>query len=170
MALARHVAITQPGSKQVVVEADRGIIELVADRLPLPVGASVEVEHGDARSWVSTRLVERSTDVVIGDVFVEHDVPEWTASPAYIEHVRKSLRPRGIYMVNIWDSDPHLGQMLETLHSTFRYTCSVVASKGATSPRNLVVIASDTAPPYASIAANVSPFPLRRTLADSAGS
>ncbi|WP_420719536.1 spermidine synthase, partial [Streptomyces sp. NRRL S-481] len=36
LTLPRYVAVTRPGSRQDVVEADRGLLELVAEHLPLP--------------------------------------------------------------------------------------------------------------------------------------
>ncbi|MFC8873055.1 spermidine synthase, partial [Streptomyces sp. NPDC057148] len=39
--LPRYLAATRPGSRQDVVEADRGLLDLVAEHLPLPDGAGV---------------------------------------------------------------------------------------------------------------------------------
>src|SRR5688572_12733368 len=52
LTLPRYVAVTRPGSRQDVVEADRGLMELVAELLPVPDGAGVRLHTGDARAWL----------------------------------------------------------------------------------------------------------------------
>ncbi len=52
MTLPRYLAVTRPGSRQDVVEADAGLAALVAEHLPLPVNAGVTVHTVDARAWL----------------------------------------------------------------------------------------------------------------------
>lgn len=68
MTLPRYLAVTRPGSRQDVVEADAGLAALVAEVLPLPAGGGVAVHTVDARAWLEAAS-DSSADVVVGDVF-----------------------------------------------------------------------------------------------------
>src|SRR5579864_8414355 len=63
LTLARYVAATRPGSRQVAVEIDAALVDLV--RLQLPT-RRVRIRIGDARA-VLERLAAGSFDVVIAD-------------------------------------------------------------------------------------------------------
>lgn len=66
--LARYVAATRPGSRQDVVDADRELLELVTEHLPLPEQAGIAVHAADARGWLEAAPGD-SADVLIADVF-----------------------------------------------------------------------------------------------------
>lgn len=52
MTLPRYLAVTRPGSRQDVVEADAGLAALVAEVLPLPVGVvSLSIRWTRGRGW-----------------------------------------------------------------------------------------------------------------------
>ena len=73
LTLARYVAATRPGSRQVAVEADAEVVRLVRRRLPLdqrgPGARRIEVRVADARA-VLEQVPAGSFDVVVADVFV----------------------------------------------------------------------------------------------------
>src|SRR3712207_4607132 len=50
LTLPRYLAVTRPGSRQRVVEADQRLTDLVRAHLPLPRGARVRVRAADARA------------------------------------------------------------------------------------------------------------------------
>src|SRR5690606_6558123 len=50
LTLPRYVAATRPGSRQEVVDADRGLLDLVAEHLPLPERGGITVHAADARA------------------------------------------------------------------------------------------------------------------------
>src|SRR6266851_8988445 len=74
LTLARYVAATRPGSRQLAVESDAALAELVRRRLPLGQrsrqagGGRVRVRAGDARA-VLEQLPAGSFDVVVADLF-----------------------------------------------------------------------------------------------------
>jgi spermidine synthase len=105
LTLPRYVAATRPGSHQDVVEADRGLLALVAERLPLPEGSGIEVHGMDARAWVEAAPA-RSADVLIADVFGGSRVPAHLTSVAYARAAERVLRPEGIYAANLADAAP----------------------------------------------------------------
>ncbi|MFI8512122.1 spermidine synthase [Streptomyces sp. NPDC085460] len=105
LSLPRYVAATRPGSRQDVVEADGGLVALVAEHLPLPEGSGVTVHTADARAWLGTAPAD-SADLIVGDVFGGSRVPAHLTSLAYARELRRVLRPGGIYAANLADGAP----------------------------------------------------------------
>ncbi|MGW1840331.1 spermidine synthase [Streptomyces sp. NPDC002067] len=105
MTLPRYAAATRPGSRQHVVEADRGLLALVADELPLPAGSGITVHADDARRALEAAPAG-SADLVIGDVFGGSRVPAHLTTVSYARAVARVLRPGGVYAANLADGAP----------------------------------------------------------------
>ncbi|MFF0064621.1 spermidine synthase [Streptomyces sp. NPDC005279] len=120
LTLPRYVARLRPGSRQEVVEVDRGLLALVAEQLPLPDGSGIEVHGADARAWVEA-APEDSADVLIADVFGGSRVPAHLTSVAYARAAERVLRPEGIYAANLADGAPFafLRSQLATFAAVF---------------------------------------------------
>ncbi|MFC7819814.1 spermidine synthase [Streptomyces sp. NPDC057367] len=118
--LPRYLAATRPGSRQDVVEADRGLLDLVAEYLPLPEGAGVTAHGTDARAWLET-APENSADVLVADVFGGSRVPAHLTSVGYARAAARVLRPDGVYVANLADTAPFgfLRSQLATFASLF---------------------------------------------------
>jgi spermidine synthase len=100
--LARYVAATRPGSRQVVIEADDLLAEVVRDRLGT---TGFRMRVGDARAELA-RLRPRTSDVIIGDVFAGASLPVDCTTVEHVARVREVLRPGGSYLVNVADGPP----------------------------------------------------------------
>ncbi|MET9773095.1 fused MFS/spermidine synthase [Streptomyces sp. NPDC006367] len=105
LTLPRYLAATRPGSRQDVVEADRGLLDLVAGHLPLPEGAGVTAHAADARAWLENAPAG-SADVLIADVFGGSRVPAHLASAGYAREAARVLRADGVYVANLADAAP----------------------------------------------------------------
>ncbi len=118
--LPRYVAATRPGSRQDVVEADRGLLELVTEYLPLPDGAGVTVHGADARAWLEA-APDGSADVIVADVFGGSRVPAHLTSVTYAREAERVLRADGVYLANLADAAPFafLRAQLATLGAVF---------------------------------------------------
>ncbi|WND38810.1 fused MFS/spermidine synthase [Streptomyces sp. BB1-1-1] len=103
--LPRYLAATRPGSRQDVVEADRGLLDLVAEHLPLPDGAGITAHGADARAWLEAAPAD-SADVLVADVFGGSRVPAHLTSVAYAREAARVLRADGVYVANLADSAP----------------------------------------------------------------
>ncbi|MEV0966731.1 fused MFS/spermidine synthase [Streptomyces sp. NPDC049910] len=161
LTLPRYVAATRPGSRQDVVEADRALLSLVAERLPLPSGSGIAVHAADARTWLE-RAPEDSADVLIADVFGGSRVPAHLTSREYAEAADRALRPGGVYAANLADSAPFgfLRSQLATFAAVFR-ELALIAEPGVLRGRrfgNAVLLASHAAIDVAGLA--------RRTASD----
>jgi spermidine synthase len=105
LTLPRYVAATRPGSRQDVVEADRALLELVAEHLPLPDGAGIALHATDARAWLEAAPAD-SADVLVADVFGGSRVPAHLTSVGYAREAARVLRGDGVYLANLADAAP----------------------------------------------------------------
>ncbi|MFJ1729729.1 spermidine synthase [Streptomyces sp. NPDC088254] len=105
LTLPRYVAATRPGSRQHVVEADHGLLDLVAEHLPLPAGAGVTLHADDARAWLEAAPAS-SADVLVADVFGGSRVPAHLTSLAYAREAGRVLRADGVCLANLADAAP----------------------------------------------------------------
>ncbi len=103
--LPRYLAATRPGSRQDVVEADRGLLDLVAEHLPLPDGAGITAHGADARAWLEAAPAD-SADVLVADVFGGSRVPAHLTSVDYVREAARVLRADGVYVANLADAAP----------------------------------------------------------------
>ncbi|MFJ8281481.1 spermidine synthase [Streptomyces griseoviridis] len=127
LTLPRYLAVTRPGSRQDVVEADRGLLDLVVEHLPLPADASVALHTADARDWLET-APDRSADVIVADVFGGSRVPAHLTSVTYAAEAERVLRPDGVYLANLADAAPFafLRGQLATFATVFEELAVIV--------------------------------------------
>ncbi|MFD7701866.1 spermidine synthase [Streptomyces caelestis] len=145
LTLPRYLAATRPGSRQHVVEFDRGLLELVAEHLPLPADADVTLHAADARAWLE-EAPDDSADVLVADVFGGSRVPAHLTSVAYAREAARVLRPAGIYLANLADAAPFafLRSQIATLGTRFE-ELALIAEPGVLRGRrfgNAVVAAA----------------------------
>ncbi|MFE1325295.1 spermidine synthase [Streptomyces sp. NPDC058735] len=144
LTLPRYVAATRPGSRQDVVEADAGLLELVAEHLPLPEGAGVALHAADAREWVEKAPADVA-DVIVADVFGGSRVPAHLTSVAFAIEAARVLREGGVYLANLPDAAPFafLRSQLATLATVFE-ELALIAEPGVLRGRrfgNAVLVA-----------------------------
>ncbi|MGW6460042.1 spermidine synthase [Streptomyces sp. NPDC055078] len=166
LSLPRYTAATRPGSRQDVVEADRGLLALVQEHLPLPGGSGITVHAADARAWVEAAPGD-SADLVVADVFGGARVPAHLTSVEYARAAARLLRPGGTYAANLADSAPFtfLGSQLATFGAVFEHLV-VIAEPAVLRGRrfgNVVLLASHTPVDTVALARRTSadPFPAR---------
>ncbi|WP_327347136.1 fused MFS/spermidine synthase [Streptomyces europaeiscabiei] len=161
LTLPRYVAATRPGSRQEVAEYDRGLLDLVAEQLPLPADAGIALHGADAREWLEAAPAD-SADVVVGDVFEGSRTPAHLTTVAYARAAERVLRADGVYLANLADAAPFafLRSQLATLATVFEELV-LIAEPGVLRGRrfgNAVLVAAHQTPDIAVLA--------RRTAAD----
>lgn len=166
LTLPRYLAATRPGSRQRVIEADRALIDLVAEHLPVAPGAGIEVRAADARTALEA-WPPASADIVVGDVFGGSRVPAHLTTVEYAGAVARALRPGGSYVANLADGAPFtfLRSQLATFGAVFARLC-LIAEPGMLRGRrfgNAVLVASDAELPVGALARRVASdaFPAR---------
>jgi spermidine synthase len=105
MALARYIAATRPGSRNLVVESDAALVDLVREHLPWPRTFQIRVRTADARLALEG-LRPGHADLVIVDVFAGARTPGNLTSTEAFELVRRAISPTGTAVANIADEAP----------------------------------------------------------------
>ncbi len=151
--LARYVAATRPGSRQVLLDPDGPLLDLVRERLGLRSGPHLKVRTVDGRVGLAA-CRPASWDVVVRDAFADTVTPASLATTEWCEVVARALRPGGVLVCNLSDVAPFPRTRAEvaTLRTRFR-TVLAVAEPGTLRGRrtgNVVLVASDGDLPEAS--------------------
>jgi spermidine synthase len=125
LTLPRFVEATRPGSRQRVIERDATLLRLVREVLPLPEGADIEVELGEAGNVVQT--AKDTYDMVIADVYVAAQMPRSVSTTGFAASVARLIAPDGVYAVNVADLPPlaFSRTQVATLRTAFPDVCVV---------------------------------------------
>lgn len=104
-AFARHVEHERPGSRQLGVDLDARLLELVREWFALPRAPLLRLRADDAgRSLASAR--DQSYDVVVRDVFAGDRTPAHLVGTGFAAQAHRVLRPGGVLLVNCADKPP----------------------------------------------------------------
>lgn len=174
LSLARYAAATRPGSSQLAVDSDTGVMDLVRERLPLRQpsrraggrAGRIRVRIGDARV-VLEGLPASSFDVVIADIFAGARTPAHLTSTEFAAAARHALAPGGMFAVNIADGPPlaHAKARAAAVRAVFGCACLIADAAVLRGRRfgNLVLAASDLPLATADLVRRVAadPFPGR---------
>lgn len=152
--LARYLAVTRPGSPQIVLEPDAQLTALVRARLPFPRGSRIRVRATDGRSGVAA-LAEGSADAVVVDAFHGGRVPGELTTSEFVGDVARVLRAPGVLLLNVADGPPvsYTRRLVATLRRHFSDVLAV-ADSGVLKGRrfgNVVLAASRADLPIAEI-------------------
>lgn len=173
LTLARYVAATRPGSRQLAVEADPAVARLVQRRLPVsppgrarPGTGRIGVRLGDARA-VLERLPAGSFDMVVADVFAGARTPAHLTTVEFTSAAARALAPAGVYAVNVGDGPPlaHARGRVAAVRAVFPQVC-VLAEAAVLHGRrfgNLVVVGGRGELPLDGLTRRIAadPFPAR---------
>lgn len=169
LTLARYVAATRPGSRQLAVDSDAALIEFVRRRLPLGQPArrsGIRVRVADARSALAD-LRPGSFDVIVADLFAGGRTPPHLTSAEFTAAAARPLAADGLFAANIADGPPlpHARARVATIRSVFPCAC-LICDAGVLRGRrfgNLVVAGSRRDLPVADLVrrAAADPFPGR---------
>jgi len=129
LTLPRYVAVTRPGSSQLVAESDAALMDLVREHLPLgPRGprGRLRIRIGDAREVLES-LRPASFDMVISDVFGGPQTPAHLTTVECARAAARALRPGGSYVVNVADGPPlaYAKEQVSTIAAVFPSRCLI---------------------------------------------
>ncbi len=103
--LPRWLGATRPGSRALVLEVDRELVEFDEAHLDLRRSPDLRIETGDARLTMRD-VPSDSADVVVGDAFGALVIPWHLATAEWTDEVKRVLEPDGIYTLNVVDEPP----------------------------------------------------------------
>jgi spermidine synthase len=144
--LPRYLDATRPGSRHHVLELDPVVLAVAEEELGLEPSADLEVVVGDARMSMREEPTGRY-DLVFGDAFAGPAVPWHLTTVEFVSEVRRTLRPNGVYALNIIDYPPlDLARaQLATLAQVFEHVgvYGPASRFEGTSGGNVILLASD---------------------------
>jgi spermidine synthase len=166
LTLARYVAATRPGSRQLAAESDAEVARLVRRRLPLarpgPAPGRITVRVADAR-MVLEQVRAGSFDVVIADAFAGPRTPAHLTSAEFTAAAARALAPSGIYAANIGDGPPlaHACGRVAAVRAVFPRACVIAEAAVLRGRRfgNLIVVAADHELPLSGLTARAAADP-----------
>ena len=140
-----YVKATRPGSDQLVLELDGGLVALDRQELGLKTGPDLRVRVGDARVGLAQQPAA-GADLIVGDAFGHLVVPWHLATREMAAEIARVLRPGGVYAQNVIDYPPNrfIRAELATVAAVFPHVALVApadALAGQTGS-NFVIVAS----------------------------
>lgn len=149
--LPRWLDATRPGSRALVLEVDRELVEFDEAHLGLRTSPDLRVKVSDARIGMLD-VPNGSADVVVGDAFGTYAVPWHLATVEWADEVKRVLKPGGLYTLNVIDNGPLELQRAEaaTLLDAFAHVRMVTfGALERPSGGNAVLLASERPIPAA---------------------
>lgn len=145
--MARYFSAVYPDARQVVVEIDGALAELVRGWFDLPRAPLLRIRVGEAREVTET-LTDSTRDIIIRDVFAGSTTPTPLTTTQFTTHIRRVLAPGGIYVVNCGDTPDLQGARAEaaTIGAHFEYL-AIIADPAMLKGRrygNMIIAGSDT--------------------------
>jgi hypothetical protein len=148
LSIARYIDSTRPGSNQVAVEIEDGLVEFVEEILPFDKTGTVDVIIGDGRSVVESGIEEFTGrfNLVIVELFLDRTAPTNATSIEFYKLLKKTLTFNGVLIVNIIDGDDYTfaASTYVTIKEAFSNVKAVLDEKEfkARSPGNILVVGS----------------------------
>ena len=144
--MARYFADVYPNARQVVVELDGRLAELVRGWFDLPRAPLMRLRVGEARE-VTESLSEDSRDLLIRDVFAGDKTPLPLTTAEFLGHAKRVLAPDGLYAVNCGDAPDLRTARREaaTIAAAFRHT-AIIADPAMLKGRrygNIIIAGAD---------------------------
>ncbi len=102
LTMPRFLAVTRPGSVQLVLEPDVELTELVRRELPLPRGHRIRVRPVSGRPGIAA-LAEASADLIILDAYADGRVPAELSTLEFFTDLSRVLKAEGLFLVNVVD-------------------------------------------------------------------
>lgn len=164
--LPRWVEATRPGSRQLILERDAALVNVVRRELGLPKAPALRVRVGDARESLAG-LRAGLADVVVHDVFAGGSTPAHVTTVPFWGLVRRALAPSGVVVANVADGHglAFARSQVATLAQVFGHVLIAGAPAVLASRRfgNLVLIAAPLPLDLAAVrsALSAEPLPVR---------
>ncbi len=157
--LARYVAATRPASRQVLLDPDEPLLQVVRDHLGLRSTSHLKLRAVDGRDGLAG-LPAQAYHLVIRDAFAGMAVPPRLLSTGFTAAVTRVLAPGGCYVANLSDRAPFdlLRAEASTALQSWRRVLAIAepATWRGRRTGNVILVASDRALPLPDLARRLS--------------
>ncbi|PRY18452.1 spermidine synthase [Kineococcus rhizosphaerae] len=104
-AFPRYLAATRPSSRQLVLEVDAQLVEVVRRSFGAAGSAGFRLKVADGREGLAP-VPDGTQDVVVRDAFAGDRVPEHLRTVEFLREVDRVLAPGGLWVANLADRPP----------------------------------------------------------------
>jgi spermidine synthase len=159
LTLPRYLEAVRPGTENLVMEVDPGVVRIDRNRLALETSERVRVRVADGRVGLAEERPGRR-DLVVGDAFGGLSVPWQLTTREALGLIDAALADDGVYAVNLIDYPPldFVRAELGTMRAVFPHVLLLAAPSvlAGEDGGNVVAVASRRPLPADRIAAAVS--------------
>ena len=148
LSIARYIDFTRPGSDQVAVEIENGLVEFVESILPFNKTGKVDVIIGDGRGVVESKSKDffGKFDLIVVELFSDRTNPANSTSIEFYRLLKKTLTSNGVLIMNIIDGDDYkfAASTYVTIKEVFANVKAVLDEKEfkASIPGNILLVGS----------------------------
>jgi MFS family permease len=127
--MPNYLAAVRPGSRSTVLELDPAAVLIARQKLGLRSSPQLQIKTGDARTTIRG-VPAHSFDLVIGDAFTDLTVPWQLTTREFVSDIDHTLRPKGVYMMNVVDAGSlrFLRSEIATLRERFQWVAAISSS------------------------------------------
>ena len=159
LTLPRYLSDVRPGTENLVLEVDPGVVEIDREQLALETSEELRVRVVDGRVGLSDEPAG-ARDLVVGDAFGGLSVPWQLTTREAVTLVDRALADDGVYAINLIDHPPlaFVRAELATLRAVFPHVAVLAAASvlGGEDGGNVVAVASRSPIPAEAMAARLA--------------
>lgn len=119
-----------------ILELNPKVIQIAKHFFKLPKSKRFNILHGDGIKYIKN--TENKYDLLLSDAFEDYGLPEEFCTISYFESCRNILSVKGIFMINLWGSDPKTPIYRDRINLVFDQQVLYVESR---KPGNIIVFA-----------------------------
>ena len=123
-------------TKLTILELNPKVIQVAKHFFKLPISKRFNILQGDGIKYIKN--VEKKYDLLISDAFEDYGLPDDFCTISYFESCRKVLSEKGVFMINLFGSDPKTPLYRDRINLVFDQQVLYLESS---KPGNVIVFA-----------------------------
>ena len=123
-------------TKLTILELNPKVIQIAKHFFKLPISKRFNIIQSDGIQYIYE--VDKKYDLLISDAFEDYGLPDEFCTIAYFESCRNVLSEKGIFMINLFGSDPKTTLYIDRINLVFDQQILYVESS---KPGNIIVFA-----------------------------
>ena len=123
-------------TKLTILELNPKVIQIAKHFFKLPISKRFNILQGDGIQYINE--VDRKYDLLISDAFEDYGLPDEFCNISYFESCRNVLSKKGVFMINLFGSDPKTPLYRDRISLVFEQQVLYVESS---KPGNVIVFA-----------------------------
>ena len=123
-------------AKLTILELNPKVIQIAKHFFKLPISKRFNILQGDGIQYIKD--VEKKYDLLISDAFEDYGLPDDFCTISYFESCKKVLSEKGVFMINLFGSDPKTPLYRDRVNLVFDQQVLYVESS---KPGNVIVFA-----------------------------